>query len=389
MGHARVRRSGGLARRSLLSAALAVLASLILATGALAAPPTWSAPITVRNTSDPTLGDADFQRRNVAVTWDEPNAPREVGIRTSVDSGAAFGPISWFEGARHPALEVCGSEVHAVMEMAAPGTWLIQYAAGSIDGDGYDTTTVSPSTEDQIDPDVACTRGRVFVAWTEEDFDGYSLWLSHALRAGGPFSEPEFLSFHFDNVFNALAVAGVDNRAYAVFQGFDGELQFARWSVGSGPGFAVTLLDEQEIGPGRPNNPAFNAVIAAAGDKVAVAWTRCGGMFARVSNDRGATWGPVHRLLDHAACGGDFFTAPSSIAIRGNEIALTYDGAGIPNVSFSSLIRTTNDFASFTDDTIAEGHVQHMVGYVRSGGEWRLADVFWTRGGRIRFRSEN
>lgn len=376
-------------RRFALATPIAVLASLVMATSALAAPPSWTTPQTVRSTNDPRLSDADFQRRNVAIAWDEPDTPREVGIRTSTNAGSSFGPISWFDGARNAAVDVCGSEVHAAMEMAAPGTWLIQYAAGGIAGGGFSTVTIAPSIDDQSDPDVACTRGRVFVSWLEEDGPGHSMYVAHALRSGGPFSAPIFLGFDDEAYFgSALAVAGVRNMAYAVHQEWDGDLYLTRWSIGAGPGFAVTPLGTQSIGPGVPGNEASDAVIAASGSKVAVAWFKCGGLFARVSNDHGATWGPARKLIDHVACEGDFGTSPASIALRGNKIALTYLGFGIPNVSFVGLIRTSSDFAAFSDVTIAENHNDHRVGYVRAGGTWRLAAAFETRGDRIRFRRQ-
>ena len=107
------------------------------------------------------------------------------------------------------------------------------------------------------------------------------------------------------------------------------------------------------IGPGTQNNPAFQPVIAAEGNKVAVAWMTCNAVVARVSNDKGQTWGPIRTLVEHAACDGDFIAAPNSIAIRGNRIAVEYTSFGIFGDGEENLIRTTNDFASFSDDEIS------------------------------------
>lgn len=374
-------------RRSALSVALAVSATLVVATGALAAP-TWSPAVDVREAEDIALNDAAFARRNVAIAWDEPDSPRKVGIRASVDAGSGFGPIEWFAGARRPAVVICGSELHTAMEKAKPGTWLIKYGARSIDGAGFDTRLVSPSRQDQSDPDVACTRGRVFVSWFEEEAGEHALYVSHALRTGGPFSDPIFLGMD-DEVFfgSSLAVAGVAGMAYAVYQKSDGDLYFRRWSIGPGPDFTVTPHAEQEIAPGTPGNEASYAVIDAAGDKVAVSWFKCKGIFARVSDDGGQTWGPIRKLVDHVGCEGDFIAVQSSIAIRGDRIALAYHAAGF----FSGevrLIRTTNNFASFSDKQIADrSHFEHLVGFVRAGGEWRLAAAF-QRNETVRFRRQ-
>jgi hypothetical protein len=186
----------------------------------------------------------------------------------------------------------------------------------------------------------------------------------------------------------SLAVAGVDGMAYAVFARSDGDLRFKRWSIGAGPGFAVTPHPTQVIGGGKLENPASSAVIAARGNKVAVAWFKCGGLFARVSNDRGQTWGPVREVLDHVACFGDFGASQRSIAIRGDRIVIAYIAFGIKSPGWVGIIRTTNNFATFSDDAITQkGHDEHLVGYVTVGGNVKLAAAF-DPGDRVRFRRQ-
>ena len=142
------------------------------------------------------------------------------------------------------------------------------------------------------------------------------------------------------------------------------------------------------IGPGTPSNPAFQPVIAAAGNKVAVAWMTCDAVVARVSNDKGVTWGPIRTLIEHAACDGDFIAAPNSIAIRGSRIALEYTAAGIFGDGEENLIRTTNNFASFSDDQISShGRFSDVVGYLTVGGHVKLAEAFQGND-KIRFRRQ-
>lgn len=379
-------------RRRSMAIPLAVLGSLTLATSVVAAP-TWTPATTLRTSNDIALSDADFSNRNVAAAWDEPGPThREVGIRTSVDSGTAFGPTSFFAESRQPAVDICGgSELNAVMaHRIGPGNWFIEHAQGSIDGDAFLTTPVAPSAGVQKFPDVACAGGRIFVSWFERGGSSDELRIAHGLRTGGGFGPPMSLGFDSDTFFGrSLAVAGVDGMAYAAYARTGGDLRLARWAVGSGPAFAVTPLGTQIIADATRNDPADDVVIAAAGNKVAVAWFRCDEIQARVSNDRGQTWGPIQTLVQHAACGGDFFAFPTFIDTRGGKIAVTYHAAGIPNFSAVGLIRTSNDFVIKRDDFISSGfHFDHFVGFVRVGGANRLAAVFQPDQERVRFRRQ-
>ncbi len=379
-------------RRRFASVPLAIATVLILATNVVAAPPSWTSATTLRTADDISLADADFSNRNVAVAWSEPDSPRRVGIRTSVDAGSGFGPISWFGGSRQPAVDVCGgAELNAVMaHRIGPGNWFIEHAQGSIDGVGFLTTPVAPSDGIQKHPDVTCAGGRLFVSWLEEETDGYRLFVAHGRRTGGGFSSPIDLGFDTSTLFgHSLAVAGVSDMAYAVFARTGGDLRIMRWQIGDAPNYPVTPLGEQVIGSATRNDPALEAMISAYGDKVAVAWVTCDAISARVSNDRGQTWGPVRTLVEHAACDGDFIAFPNSIAVRGDRIALEYTMFGIVGDGDEGLIRSNSDFASFSDDIIANsGHTEHLVGFVTVAGQTRLAAAFQPDLSRIRFRRQ-
>ena len=380
-------------RRRFASVPLAIASVLILATNVVAAPPTWTSATTLRNADDISLGDADFSNQNVAVAWDEPDSPREVGIRTSVDAGSGFGPISWFGGSRQPAVDVCGgAELNAVMaHKFGPGNWFIEHAQGSIDGvGGFLTTPVAPSDGIQKHPDVTCAGGRLFVSWLEEESTGDRLFVAHGRRTGGGFSSPINLGFDSETFFgHSLAVAGVSNMAYAAYARTGGDLRLMRWGIGSGPNYPVTSLGEVILDDATRNDPAIQTVIAAAGDKVAVAWTRCDAVYARVSNDRGQTWGPIRELIGHAACGGDFFASPLSIAVNGRRIAVAYNAAGIVGNGEVGLIRTTNNFVNFSDDEISSGfQAEHLVGYLNVSGQTRLGAAFQPDETRVRFRRQ-
>src|SRR6187397_2842170 len=113
------REDAAMTRRSVSSVALGVLASLVLVTNVVAAPPTWTAAKTIRTATDIRLGDADFAGHDVAIAWDEPDHPRRVGIATSSNNGSTFSviPPVVFGGSREPAVDLCsaGTEVNMVV----------------------------------------------------------------------------------------------------------------------------------------------------------------------------------------------------------------------------------------------------------------------------------
>ncbi len=378
-------------RTGALSVPIAVIAVLALATNVLAAPPSWTALKTLHSADGLVLGDADFAGHNVMVGWDEPgDTYRRSGFEFSSDNGNHFTSSPLFEDARQPAVDLCGGwEQNAVYsERLGPHRWVIQHTLF----DSFDssfTAQVGQNTGNQHDPDIACAGGRIFVSWFRKASGGDRLFVAHAERDGSPFSAPIDLGFDADTeFFSGLVVAGVSDTAYVAFRRTSGDLRLKRWLVGAGPDYPVATSPSVIIGPGTPDNPAFNPVIAAAGDKVAVAWMTCDAVVARVRSNKGLNWGPIRTLVEHAACDGDFIAAPNSINIRGDRIAVEYSAFGIVGDGDEYLIRTTSDFASFKDDLIAShGHLNHLVGYLTVGGSPKLAAVF-QRGENIRFRRQ-
>ena len=389
-GQGHDREDAAVTRRPVSSVALGLLASLVLVTNAAAAPPTWTALQTIRSATDIRLGDADFAGHNVAIAWDEPDHPRRVDFAFSGNNGANFASPPPYGASRQPAIELCdGSQPNAVYaHRQAPGNWIIQYTLF----DSFDfalTTDVAPSSGVQHDPDIACTDGRVFVSWFKQEGSGDRLFVAHATRDLGTFSSPIDLGFDSETeFFSGLVLAGVGDTAYAAFRRSSGDLRFRSWSIGAGPAFPVTANPAMIIGPGTPNNPAFQPVIAAAGNKVAVAWMTCDAVVARVSNDKGVTWGPIRTLVEHAACDGDFIAAPNSIAIRGGRIALEYTAAGIIGDGDENPHPYHEQFrVVFGRPDLSHGRFSDVVGYLTVGGHVKLAEAFQGND-RIRFRRQ-
>jgi hypothetical protein len=378
---------------------VAAFAVLLVAGPVLAAPPNWTAPETLRTRNNIQLDDAVFGAMEYAsVSWTEPTSgPPRIGVNNAVEGG--FGPIEYISASRNSAVDLCGSGLVAAWERrVAPGEWRVVFSESSIDMNelGLGIQQVDPGATRQMTPDVACTSSRSFVTWYEPEGavgpegDGARMYVAHRLH--DDFSAPIPLGlddeFYFDS---ALAVAGAGSNAYVVFQRSDDDLRFRRLSIGAGPGFPVTAHATQLIANGSEFSGASRALIDAAGSKVAVVWSRCSGIYGRVSNDYGMTWGPVRALMnDFNSCEADAVAFQTSVAIRGNRIAVTYGIASAFGGGQMRLIRTTTDFASMSDDPIANVvHHEHLVGYTTDvdTGVVKLAAAF-QGGDSVRYRRQ-
>lgn len=385
-------------RRSTGALAASMLAAAALSSPASAGGPggiDWKSPVEVRTRDGVELQDADFSGREVVIASQEPVAGGPmVVIEYDVSARRDFRPAVFKHlNARQVATDLCDGLVEVVYAHEdGPGDWVIENASGAPGGLGSPIEVdgpVSSATGLARFPDVACTDHRSFITWYQRDGDVDRLQLAHKRTFGSTFSEPIDLGEDDRDFRRSLAVAGADDSAYTVFARSDGDLRFKRFDVGSGPGKPVTGHPTQVIGPGTPGDSADAAVIAAAGDKVAVAWLDCDAMYARVSDDRGQTWGPIRELVPHAICGGDFGALPRSLAIRGDRMVLSYLAFSFFGPGFVGLVSTTNDFATFDDEPIAQGDQdEHLVGFIRAEGVIKLGAAFDT-GDRIRFRRED
>ena len=369
---------------------MAILAVLVMATNVAAAPPMWTGLKTLHSGDGLTLYDADFAGHNVAAAWQEAEgSSSRVGFNFSDDNGNDFSSPPLTPDARQPAIDQCdGWEPNAAYAEKMGSSWVIQHTVFEAFDSSF-TAQVGQNSGNQHDPDIACAGGRTFVSWFRKVSGGDRLYVAHADRGDLDYSTPILLGSDGDPAYFAdMAIAGVSDYAYVAFRLASGDLRFRRWHVGGSPDYTVTGFPGMIIGPGTSSEPAFQPVIAAQNDKVAVAWMTCSAVVARVSNDNGATWGPIRTLVEHAACDGDFIAAPNSINIRGDRIAVEYSAFGIFGDGDEWLIRTTSDFATFQDDKIADhGHLNHLVGYLTIAGNTKLAAVF-QRGENIRFRRQ-
>jgi hypothetical protein len=200
-----------------------------------------------------------------------------------------------------------------------------------------------------------------------------------------------FLGTNNNTLFGGgLATAAADGLAYVAFTKSDGDLRVRRWSVSGGSPPTVTPLGTVVVGNGSHNNQTSNPLIAANGSKVVVVWSRCQGIFGRVSNDHGATWGPARTLFDEFnSCEADAAAGQDSVAIRNGRIAVSYGIASAFGGGDNHLIRTNNDFAAFSDDSLGGPfHIVELIGYVTVDGHRKLADAFQKGFDNIRYRRQ-
>ncbi len=382
-------------RRPIYSVVVATVALLVLATNVSAAPPSWTAPTTVRTKSNLFLGSADFSGSRVAIVWDEPvSGGQRVGLRTSTDSGDSFDASIFIADSINPEVDICSSTSSdvAYQREVTPSVWKVYYAPIGFGAGSFVSRPVGGSSISQHDPDVACVDGVAAVAWYEAVSEGNdNMYVGFASRISGPFGAPRFLGTNNNTLFGgSLATAAADGLAYVAFTKSDGDLRIRRWSVSGGATPTLIPLGTQVIGNGSHNNQTSGALIAANGSKVAVVWSRCQGIFGRVSNDHGASWGPVRTLFNEFnSCEADAAAGQDSVAIRDGRIAVSYGIASAFGGGENHLIRTNNDFASFTDDGLGSPfHIVELIGYVTVSGNRKLADAFQKGFIEVRFRRQ-
>ena len=381
--------------RRVFGAMTGVALSLVISTAAVAAP-VWQAPINIRTISTWFVlpEDVGASGDNLVAVWMEfenSSDDTRIGYKVSNNAGASFGSLHLVPGATGGGGAICGSDAMVVTtRMNTPTSWAVELSSIDVGGGLVAMQTVATSSTELSQPDVACTNGRVFVSWLEDQLDdNVRLRVANALLSDHVFGAPTTLGQQPDDFSYGLALAGSGNDAYAAFSRLNGKMYVKHWTEGSGPTFPLTSPAAAFVGSGTSNFPSYEPSIDAHGDRVAVLWGRCANVYARVSSDAAASWGPVRAIEDDFGCNvEDAFSGPSSIAVRGTRLAAVYNISGIPNASIDFLVTSNRGFASSERSTLGE-HQRHLVTFVMVGSGWKLADVFNGSGGsRIKFRRQ-
>ena len=369
-------------------ASLAMIASFSVAVSADGTSGSWTST-KLRDTSGAQLQDADFRGRKVAVAWREPGG---LWVRTSTDAGNSFAARELVAGkGRQAEADICRGALYVTYrENLAEGN-LIAIATREVGGRGFVDLGVKFSRQRVSHPDVACAGERLFVGWLQRVGGRDRIMVKHTYT-GAAFEPGGATDLgRASNYGVGPALAGVNDRAYLVSMhhtsgGFAPSIVLHRWSVGSGALAPVSYLGTKRI-----SKAGSRPVIAAAGDTVAVAWQASNnGVKARVSPDRGATWGPSRRVDPVAGGIEDAAFSPRSIAVKGSRIVLAYALEGCsfaPPFECSSIeyFATTNDdFVTRKRTRLSKDADDLAVGFVKVSGEPTLAAAL-DKGSRIRF----
>lgn len=338
---------------------------------------------TLQDASKAILQDASFAGSRVAVVWSEPR--RRSFVRTSTTAGDAFaGRELVASSSRQTDLDICGDDLYVSYARDHVNRRRIDVATREMKATGFARAPVSFGNGPARDPEVACAGGRLFVSWLQRVGSRFKLHVDHARRTdlrsgfGGSFQNLGRVARGFGSRPLEPVMAGVKDRAYIAWPkggapGFGDYIMFDRWSVGSGPGYAVNDLSGRRLGKG------FDPVIAAIGNKVVVAWGKSSRRFfqpllkIRVSQDRGASFEPTRTIEIPAAAAGLDSVA---IAPDGSRIVLAY------TIGFEEepqtpdderMLSTTDDFETYKDKALLADRDGFVLGIVRVEGRDTLA----------------
>ena len=291
------------------------------------------------------IGDIAASGRNVVVGWDEdpPSGNRASYVRWTTNGGVSFAPRVRLDTRpqREVKVDVCAGWAWATASLSVGGDQLISLDKRRLVGSEVEQSVL---TTDGVSrgPDVACGGERLVVAWFQRAGDTWRV----KLHARGVHDEPAGDSLPpFDadlgtgSLSRGLAVAATADRVYvAWFRG--NALKVRRYRIGSGSNHQLTHLGTSTITDQGGSTPR----IGADGARVAVAYGG-GDVRARVSTNRGGSWGPRRTLAQGAF---ELFNEPGSVDIRGSRIivALTAESVGF---STSWIERSTNDGQSWSE----------------------------------------
>jgi hypothetical protein len=308
---------------------LAVIAAL-LGGGAAPAIAAWEPTRTLRNVPGGELlsvADMAGLGRRAVVGWQEEGSPRRAYLRWSTDSGSSWGSITPLDGGarRELAVDTCGAYAWAVSGLrvaAAPaGEWLVVLDGFEMDGPVVESSLLTLLGQARK-PDIACAGGRrLAVAWLQKVGGSHRLKVfTRALFPVFTGSAAQERSFDLGkaNLRRGLAVAATKDRIHvAWFTGI--VLKHKSFRVGGAPDFGVTPLPTRSLGSFRYG---FAPKLGAAGRRVVLAMMNRADLVARVSSDRGGSWGPQRTLLDEPFP-SEIGAGPTNADVRGRRLLVS------------------------------------------------------------------
>ncbi len=383
--------------RPLRTALAAAIASLVIATGPVAAfqPTVEVVDFTGTDWMGHTTDVAQRGARLVA-TWDLELGWPSVGIRWSDDAGLTWDAGDTITSGMTPHVEsqaaVCnGRAIAAYAVLFDDASRLIRtyyktFALPAIEG----TRAWSNVGVIGRRPDVACiANSELAVAWFERlDDGGYKVVLETGAPSASAPSDERF-SVGRGSPSRGLSVAATSDRVYVAW--FQGKaLKLRRYRIGTDSAHTLTSLGTTTIGT-FPSGTTPK--IGADGSRVVLAYTHGADLKVRRSTNRGVSFSAattIRNLPDASEVGG----LATTVEVKGSLVALgTIDVGGIDTLHGDGRgYKSTDGGASFTRlSTHAGGRVLATV--VKPGSSYRWAEL-WDRSfdeddpGLVRFRRQ-
>ncbi len=287
------------------TAALTILAITALPVSAAA----WSTPKKIAGPGYLWISTVASENNNVVVSWLE-NAS-ELAYRVSTDNGRTFAPRVDAGGANPGVVTVCGGLVAAVRVDTGAGT--VKLDLRDTDGTLLEARTLASGRNLTLTGNsVACVGGRRLATFWDEYIGG----VLHLKVAVVPVVEA-LTSYEFDlgaaHLYRVRGITATDTRIWVAWSRVDGII-VQRLDVAGGAQMEVTKGPRAHIAR---SLVAPGVSIAAAGNRVYVAYDRNNSGFMRISKDGGQTFGNVRTLYASTA---DAPAGPWSLSARENVV---------------------------------------------------------------------
>jgi hypothetical protein len=313
-------------------AAASLLAGLVSAPAAAAGP-----TVLVDATPGVTLAASTARGDDLVVAWRE----RVDGFRVPVATASADGGASWLPprpvtglaDAGQVDADVCAgvAVLTFVSDLGTPAhpdraAAVISFHATGSDG-GWNNFGIA--TGKVRDARVACRGLQPVIAWAAFADGAWrlraQLWGEAEDYLPGGITPPVRQTLRLGRMTGATRHApSIDadaDRALIAWIG-GGRLRVTRLETDATAPHDLVRLDDRVLATGTRQRPLGDPLIALDGDRVVVAWTSCGDLFARVSDDGGATFDPAIRLFD-GRCAGTPSARLDGLAAADGRVAVT------------------------------------------------------------------
>jgi len=362
------------------AAPMALLASVAVATPAVA---DFGPTRTIRTTSSGTdlaLTDYAWDNGTIALSWEEkpPVGGRRVYLGWSTDRGGTWHRQRVDDRtSRDPQAAACAGWVWAINRLQPTGesSWLVALTGRSVSSSAIESSVLTVEGIARS-PDLACvgTR-RLAAAWFQKSGSTWRVKVHSRgviLDPKGDMPPEQSFDLGTGDEVRGLAIAATKDRVYVAWvQGTS--IKLRRFSVGSGPHYNLSSLGTSTLGT---LSHGGSLELGAQGSRVVLAYTQNDDVRVRRSTNQGVSFGSPKTLVDNEA-GGFVAAWPTTVVVKGERMVvgvtevvgdIGFDGAGFGYVS-------TNGGSSW----VSKPHHLHgllVAGLVKVGDGYRYAEAW-------------